>query len=177
MHTCVLNPLHESVVFRLLLILCMWQALGSRDNLPAEAIAAGADAAVEVKWQLGCDEYQQAKHDGGITTCSVKNGFNKRVCALAAHVGGDHQQSQKINLATDPSDSVKAVYKQVQELSDRGHVLVDALPDAPIWGEVKRLYVKLATLIVADWPAMLAMAGLGMPPVPLFIVTASVHAN
>jgi hypothetical protein len=131
--------------------------------LPEHVVALGADAAVTVKMQLGCDEYQQTKHNGGITTCSVKNEYNKRVCAIAAHVGGDHQQSQKTNLATDPSSTTKSVYKQVQELADKGHLLVDALPGAPIWGEVKRLYVKLVALIVADWPAMLAMAGLGRP--------------
>jgi hypothetical protein len=137
------------------------QALQSQLNLPEEARALGADAVVTSVMQLGCDEYQQTKHNGGITTCSIKNQFADRVLPIAAHVGGDHQHSQKINLATDPSLTVKSVYKQMEEMYDKGYVLVEALPDCPMWGKVKKLLVKLLPLLTSDWPSLVAQAGLG----------------
>jgi hypothetical protein len=140
----------------------MVQALQSQLDLPHEARALGADAVVSSIIQLGCDEYQQTKHNGGITTCSIKNQFADRVVPIAAHVGGDHQHSQKINLATDPSPTVKSAYKQMEELYDKGYVLVEALPDCPLWGKVKKLLVKLLPLLTSDWPSLVAQAGLGM---------------
>jgi hypothetical protein len=134
--------------------------LASQAQLPREAIAAGCDAALTVVIQLGVDEYQQTKHSGGITTCSFKSTYDKRVVILAAFLGGDHHGSQKINLATAPSAEVQSVFAQMEQLMERGSMVLDCSA-SPLWGQVQRLLVTVNPILCSDWPAMLALSSLG----------------
>jgi hypothetical protein len=120
-------------------------------QLPREAVELGCDAAVSVVTQLGVDEYQQTKHNGGITTCSIKSTFAKRVVIVAAFLGGDHHKSQETNLATDPSAEVLSVFKQVEVMMDQGFLVLD-FSNAPLFGNVRRLFVRIHPLLTSDWP-------------------------
>jgi hypothetical protein len=134
--------------------------LASQAQLPREAVEAGCDAAVDIVTQLGVDEYQQTKHNGGITTCSIKSTFAKRVVILASFLGGDHHASQKTNLATDPSADVLSVFKQMEILMETGFLVLDC-STSPLWGQVRRVFVRIHPLLTSDWPSLLAMSSLG----------------
>jgi hypothetical protein len=150
------------------------QALASRSDLPREAVEAGCDAYVEAVIQDGVDEYQQTKHQGGITTCSIKSNFAKQVAIVAAFIGGDHYDSQKINLATAPSAEVQSVFKQFEEVMSRGFLVLDC-STSPLWGQVSRLYIKLCPLITSDWPSLLAQSGLGPCVLLTFLLMPDPH--
>jgi hypothetical protein len=141
--------------------LLLSQVLASQQApLPREAVDAGCDAAVTIVTQLGVDEYQQTKHNGGITTCSIKSTFAKRVVILASFLGGDHHESQKMNLATDPSAQVPSVFKQVEILMDKGFLVLDC-SNSPLWGQARRVFIRIHPLLTSDWPSLLAMSSLG----------------
>jgi hypothetical protein len=140
------------------------QALDSRNRLSPEAVAAGADAEVVTILQVSADEYKQElgrNSDSGLTITSIKNAHAKHGCVIASTTGGDKMAAMKANLTVDPAVGVKAILPQTEALLKKGSLLLEHLNGDKIWGEVQRLYVKYKAIIVADWPALLALSGLG----------------